>query len=128
MLLHSLYFSDVPGKGRGMFSSEDIAKGEILEVSPVIVLSLDDRVLLDQTLMHDYIFEWGNTGGKCCVALGYISIYNHSPISNCEYIMDYENHTITIHSVRYVKAGDELTINYNGDWNNPKPVWFDLHD
>jgi len=25
-----------------------------------------------------------------------------------------------------VHAGEELFINYNGDWNNDKPVWFDL--
>jgi hypothetical protein len=126
MLLSSLYISDVQGKGRGVFSSEDIASGETLEVSPVIVMSQDDRVLLDQTLMHEYIFEWGATGGKCCVALGYISVYNHSPVSNCEYQMDYENQTIAIHSVRHIKSGEELTINYNGDWNDPRQVWFEL--
>jgi len=27
--------------------------------------------------------------------------------------------------MRDVLAGDELTVNYNGDWNNDKPVWFE---
>jgi SET domain-containing protein len=38
--------------------------------------------------------------------------------------MDFEEETIQIKTVRKIKAGDELTINYNGDWNNKKPVWF----
>jgi SET domain-containing protein len=39
--------------------------------------------------------------------------------------MDFENEQISIKSVREIKAGEELLINYNGDWNNAKPVWFD---
>lgn len=81
--------------------------------------------MLDQTMLHDYIFEWGEKRNQCCVALGYISMYNHSYQSNCEYTMDYEQESISIKTMRSIKKGEELFINYNGDWNNKKKIWFD---
>jgi SET domain-containing protein len=96
-----------------------------VEVSPVIVMSAADRELLDKTLLHDYIFEWGGDKKQCCMALGYVAVYNHSYKSNCEYEMDFGTQTISITTVRFIKAGEELFINYNGDWNDKRPVWFD---
>jgi SET domain-containing protein len=125
MILSFLYISSSRKKGRGVFSSEIIQAQTIIEISPVIVLSNNDRILLDQTLLHDYIFEWGEKRNQCCVALGYVSIYNHSYESNCEYEMDYKEELISIKTMRLIKAGEELFINYNGDWNNEKKIWFD---
>jgi uncharacterized protein len=113
------------GRGRGVFALSDLAKNEVLEIAPVIVMEKKDRPLLDQTLLHDYIFEWGGSKEQCCMALGYVPIYNHSYQSNCEYEMDFEKQTITIKTIRVVKAGEELFINYNGDWDSEKPVWFE---
>ena len=84
--------------GRGVFTSENISKGIIVEESPVIVMTNDERKLLDQTLLHDYIFEWGKPKNKCCLALGYVSMYNHSYKSNCEYFMDFEDDSIIVNS------------------------------
>ena len=70
-------------------------------------------------------FEWGPDSKQCCMALGYIAVYNHSYQSNCEYEMDFENKSIKIKTVRLIEAGEELFINYNGDWNNSKKIWFD---
>jgi len=109
-----------------MFTSEDIAAGTVIEISPVIIMSRKERELLDQTLLHDYIFEWGEKKDRCCMALGYVPVYNHSYESNCEYEMDFEQEQISIKAVRKILAGEELFINYNGDWNDSKPVWFDV--
>jgi hypothetical protein len=124
MILPFLFISITPAMGKGVFTSEDIASGQVIEISPVIVMSETERKLLDQTLLHDYIFEWGDETNQCCMALGYVSIYNHSYRSNCEYDMDYDNEIITIKTVRFVASGEELFINYNGDWNDSKPLWF----
>ena len=59
------------------------------------------------------------------MALGTIPIYNHSYKSNCEYFMDFEDNTIFIKTVKTIKKGEELTINYNGSWNDKKKVWFE---
>lgn len=124
MILPSLFIGPTSEMGRGIFTSDDITKDTIIEISPVIVMTGAERKLLDQTLLHDYIFEWGDHRENCCMALGYIPLYNHSYKSNCEYEMDFEQRLITIRTVRFIKAGEEIFINYNGDWNNKTPVWF----
>ena len=112
-------------KGRGVMTRERIPADTVIEVSPVVVMSTEERIHLDKTLLHDYIFEWGADKKSCCLALGYISLYNHAYESNCEYFMDYEDETIMIKTIRIIAAGEELTINYNGDWNDARRLWFD---
>ena len=133
MIKPYLYIDKMPNKGKAVFTNEKIAAATIIKISPVIVMRIEDRQHLDKTLLHDYIFEWGKlkdlpTGqaGKCCMALGLIPIYNHSYKSNCEYFMDFEDDTIFIKTVRSIKKGEELTINYNGNWNDGKKVWFEV--
>lgn len=128
MLLAGVYVGNTARKGRGMFTKAAILADTVLELAPVVVMTAEERKLLDQTRLHDYIFEWqpGETH-LCCMAQGYISVYNHSYASNCEYFMDYDNETILIKAVRDIEAGEELTINYNGDWNDEKPVWFEVN-
>lgn len=124
MLKPYLFIDETTAMGRGVFTSERIPAGIVVEISPVVVMSKDDRAYLDKTLLHDYIFEWGKNKDKCCMALGLIPIYNHSYQSNCEYFMDYEEDTIMVKTVRVIKNGEELTINYNGDWNDETKLWF----
>lgn len=125
MRLHSLYIDNSEGKGRGVFTNEAIDAGDVIEIAPVIVMSAQDRLHLDATRLHDYIFEWGKDRMQCAMALGWIPVYNHSSNANCEYFMDFEEEAMFLKTVRPVKAGEELTINYNGDFNNEKPVWFE---
>jgi SET domain-containing protein len=126
MILPILFIAPTTDRGRGVFTREPIAAGSIIEVAPVIVMSAADREKIDQTLLHDYIFEWGEDKSQCCMALGYVPVYNHSYEANCEYEMDYEANTITIITVRDIREGEELCINYNGDWNDTRLVWFHL--
>lgn len=109
-----------------MFARESIPADTVIEIAPVIVMSGNERKLLDQTLLHDYIFEWGAGSDQCCMALGYVPIYNHSYQSNCEYVMHFKKEIITIRTVREITAGEELFINYNGDWDKETKVWFDV--
>ena len=117
---------DTNNKGRGIFTNEDIDTDTIIEVAPVIVMPKADREYLNKTLLHDYIFEWGDDKEQSCIGLGMISIYNHSYISNCDYFMDYKEQTMMLKTVRLIRAGEEITINYNGDWDNDKKIWFDV--
>lgn len=125
MILPALFIAPSDNKGRGVFTSEKIESDTVIEIAPVLIMSAAEQVLLDQTLLHDYIFKWGEDAQQCCVALGYVSIYNHSYHSNCEYDMDFDNNLISIRTVRTIEAGEELFINYNGEWDDTTPLWFD---
>lgn len=128
MILPCLTFAETALMGRGVFTSEDIKAGTVVEISPVIVMGESARPLLDQTLLHDYIFEWGHDHTQCAMALGYVALYNHSGHSNCEYEMDYDEGTISVLAVRDIAAGEELFVNYNGNWNDDRPVWFEKRE
>ena len=126
MIHQALYIELTQKKGKTVFTDIEIEAGVVVEISPVIVMNSADRIHLDKTLLHDYIFEWGEKKDKCCMALGFIPIYNHSYTSNCEYFMDFEEEIIFVKTVRTIKKGEELTINYNGDWNDATKVWFEV--
>ncbi len=121
-----IYIGITENKGRGMFTQKLIKAETIIETAPVIIMSAEDRVHIDKTLLHDYIFRWEPDGQKlCCMALGNIPLYNHSYRSNCEYYMDYDKGEMYIQAMRDIKAGEEITINYNGTWDDETKVWFD---
>lgn len=128
MLSQFLSVQSTQAKGRGVFTSIALKADTEVEESPVIVMTKEDRIHLDKTLLHDYIFEWGPQQEECCMALGLVPIYNHSYESNCDYFMDFEAQTIMIRTVKDIAAGEELTINYNGDWKDDKKIWFDVTD
>src|SRR5688500_2910616 len=100
MILPMLYIAPAEKMGSGVFTSDIIETNTVVVIAPVIVMSADDRKWLDKTLLHDYIFEWGANKDQCCMALGYVPMYNHSYKSNCEYEMDFDNDVIRIKTVR----------------------------
>jgi SET domain-containing protein len=123
-MLHSLILRRTARMGWGVFTTEAIPAGTQVEESPVVVMDAEARALLDRTPLHDYIFEWGHDRSRCCMAMGYLPIYNHASPSNCEYEMDFEKGVISVKTVRRIEAGEQLFVNYNGDWDDPRPVWF----
>jgi SET domain-containing protein len=125
MILPDLIIAPSGKKGRGVFAGKTIEKNTVIEISPVIVLDKKDRNLIEKTKLNNYIFEWGEKRKKACIALGYVSLYNHSYSSNCEYEMDFESKTIKITTVKKVMIGEELTINYNAEPDNKTPIWFE---
>jgi len=124
MLLSILYIAQSSTKGRGVFTSADIPINTTIEIAPVLVLNSEDRIQVEKTMLYNYIFEWGDDGSQAVVALGYISMYNHSVDFNCTYEMDFDTLTITVITCQEIKAGCELFINYNPIGKEDQPVWF----
>ena len=54
-------------------------------------------------------------------------MYNHDYDANCDYEMDYESQIMTITTVKDIKKGEELFINYNASPTDKTPVWFDAN-
>ena len=125
MISSFLTVQSSPNRGRGIFTSKNIKKGTVIEISPVLVLTEKERKTIEKTILFHYVFEWGNDKKKAALALGYVSLYNHSYDSNCEYEMEFGKKLMTIRTVKNIKKGEELFINYNATPDDKTKVWFD---
>ena len=120
----SLYIASSDLGGRGVFTAKNIPAGALIEISPVIVMPGEERKQLDQTKLHDYYFIWGEKDKKAAIILGYGSIYNHSFQPNAQYRPDYHNKTLDFFALNDIAAGTEITVNYNGDPEVRREMWF----
>ncbi|RYE38654.1 MAG: SET domain-containing protein-lysine N-methyltransferase [Sphingobacteriales bacterium] len=125
MILPYLFVAPSGSKGRGVYTSKNIPANTVIEISPVIVLTNKERSTIEETKLYDYLFEWGRSYKQGALGLGYVSLYNHSYDANCIYDMDYDGMLMTIRTVKAVKKGAELCINYNATPDDTTKVWFD---
>lgn len=117
-----LYIGKSKLGGRGVFTSEPIAKGTPIEMAPVIVLDETETKMIHETRLHDYYFIWNETGSA--IALGYGGLYNHLSNNNVDYYMDYDFNQINFFALRDIEAGEELTINYTDPEDERTRLWF----
>lgn len=112
----------IPGKGRGVVASRRIPANTVIERAPVLVLPVSE---VDAGKLSDYVYDWGrNTVG---LALGFGSLYNHSFTPNARYD-DVGVQTKVFTTLREIEAGEEVTINYNGEPDIKTAVHFDVQD
>ncbi len=119
-----LYITTSTDKGRGVFTSIDISEGDIIEVCPVIIMPKAELPIIHKTILHDYYFLWGENMEDCAIALGFGSLYNHEIHPNANFILDLENETIDIVAIKNIMAGEEITLNYNGEPGDETILWF----
>jgi len=124
-MLHipGLHITESDGKGRGVFTSEDLIKGDIIELCPILKIPSGQLELLDKTIIYEYYFLWDEEGYEACLALGYGSLYNHSTHPNAQILLDYEDQMIKFSSIQDISAGTEITIDYQ-DGNRELRLWF----
>ncbi len=120
----SLYFMDSSLSGRGVFTSEPIPGGSLIEICPVIVIPEREVDVIHHTELHDYYFVWGEENEQAAIALGYGSLYNHSFKPCAEFILDLDNRTIEVIALRDINPGEEITLNYHGDPDCRDELWF----
>lgn len=118
--------------GRGVFATEDIAKGQIIETVPMIVMPREqvfpkgcDKDTKALSRISWYVFEWFPEKGvpQTGLALGYGSLYNHSYSANAEYIHAGKDF-MHFRAVKNIKKGEEIFVNYNGRHNDKKKYDF----
>lgn len=125
-------------KGIGVYTSQDILGGEIIEVCPVLVIPNTDPIYgvyvaegagnnQNDSVLDNYYYSWSLYDQEAAaIALGMGSLFNHSYEPNSIYIRDYERNTLTIKAIKDINAHEEITINYNGTPADRSPVWFDV--
>ena len=111
--------------GLGVFTGAAIPANSIIEICPILYIPREDIASIQSTIINDYYFEWDEDLEAGALALGYGSIYNHSFQPNATYDVDMSGRTIYIAAYRDIEAGEEITINYNGDPQEQAALWFD---
>lgn len=109
---------------RGVFATRDIEKGQIIHEAPVIPYPNKQHEFIEQTVLDDYVFEYGKN--HTAVVLGYGMLFNHSYEPNADYDINFTSHTFVFYTYKDIKAGEEILINYNGDVDNQDPLWFNM--
>lgn len=119
-----LYFAP-SGKHRyGMFCTQDILKKSVIEICPIIVIPPDQaKEIVRSHVLYGYYFEWKRR--SIALALGYGSLYNHSPNPNAAFDADFPNQYIIFKALRDIPAGEEILVDYHSG-NPDEKVWFEV--
>ena len=120
-----LYIKNVKGKGRGVFCKQFIAKDEIFETAPLIVLPEQDYTIAIASVLCDYFFNFNKEEGTLALALGFGSLYNHAVHSNAGYSLDRISKTMQYYALENIQPGTEICINYSGERGEEFKEWFE---
>jgi uncharacterized protein len=111
-------------RGRGVVAIRNIARDEIIERAPIIVIPEEQWDMIEPTTLRNYVFSWGPNDEHAAVALGYISMYNHSYAPNAKYVQSPDEVIIEIVALRDIHPGEEILVNYNGEPDDKEELWF----
>ncbi len=114
-------------KGRGVVARVALKAGTVIDVAHVLLISPDEWEKIKLTRLYDFAFEWSGSGASIthALAMGPGEFINHSYEPNAKYLMDYENKLIMFTTIKDIVAGEEITVNYNGEVDNKDKLWFD---
>jgi SET domain-containing protein len=102
------------GKGRGVFAGRRFAADEVLERAPVIVIPNEEWAQVSASVVASYCFTWG-ARDDAAIPLGRASLLNHSYTPNAYAQIHLREKVIEFLALRDIEAGEEITLNYNGD-------------
>jgi SET domain-containing protein len=126
-----LYLKKVPAKGYGVFCREDIKRGEILEVTPAIILNEKDQNKVSDTFLDSYVFQVGkiskqmrkwchvkDVDGAAAVVMGILSFCNHDEAPNAEILWEEKKDLLfyMLRATRDIKKNTEVCTSYGKDW------------
>jgi SET domain-containing protein len=132
-----LYLKDTLDKGRGVFCTTDIKKGETLEITPALILNEKATDRINKTLLLNYVFSIGkiskhllkkktirNTAGASCIVMGIGSFCNHSEKPNAEIVWEEENKTLyySLQATKAIPKGTEICTSYGDIWFDDRKV------
>ncbi len=121
----TIYIDVSPDKGLGVFAGKEFQAGEIIEKCPVIVLTETESKIIDETILGDYQFAWGDDEKQGAIVLGYGSIYNHSENPNADWDVDANSRLMIFRATRDIPKGEEICTSYGWSMTDKTtPEWF----
>lgn len=111
---------------RGVFATEDIESGEIIERCPLVNLDFRGKYHGDPQIWN-YVYtnkcdckECERHGPNLYMVLGYGMLYNHSDTPNTIWDFDYPNLIGDVVSQMPIKKGEEITVSYGDAYFNKR--------
>jgi SET domain-containing protein len=95
--------------GNGIFATEAIAEGEVIERCPVL---LTDHPDIKNSAIYPYCFVWDPE--QVAIPLGNAPLYNHSTACNAEVRSDAQPAILFV-ALKPIVAGEEILIDYGLD-------------
>lgn len=126
-----LYLAPAGKKGRGVYCRNAIRKGEILEVTPALILNEKATTRAETTIINDYTFVVGelkkstlaragikkNTDASAIV-MGILAYCNHDENPNAEILWDEQGTTLyyMLRATANIKKNTEICTSYGEGW------------
>ncbi len=126
-----LYIAPAGKKGRGLYCRNAIKKGEILEVTPALILNDKDTVNAEPTIINDYTFVIGDlkkstlarakiqkAADASAIVMGILAYCNHDEAPNAEIIWDEQGTTLyyMLRATANIKKNTEICTSYGEGW------------
>ncbi|HYD19630.1 MAG TPA: SET domain-containing protein-lysine N-methyltransferase [Patescibacteria group bacterium] len=126
-----LYLKHTATKGRGVFCVSDIGDGEIIEISPAILLDEAATAHVGKTILHDYkfrvvalsngqraLFHIDTPGKSCCIVMGVMAFCNHDENPNADIYWEEDEGTAYhfLEATRRIPKNTEICTNYGRGW------------
>src|SRR5437868_273220 len=105
-----IYVDESSISGLGVFASEEIQEGELIEEVPIILIPDEQLADLTKTRLRDYYFAWGHGFQPAAIALGFGSFYNHSYSPNARYFKNIEGSTIQFVAIKKIPIHEEILV------------------
>jgi SET domain-containing protein len=112
-----------PEFGLGVFATEDINTGELIERCPLIELEWRSKYVKDAKLVK-YVYT--NSGCPCneCkkhgplmfLAAGYGMLYNHQNTPNTKWDFNFKNLFADLIATKDIKNGEEIFVHYGNSY------------
>tara|TARA_Y100001978_G_C23459845_1_gene321800 strand:+ start:20 stop:403 length:384 start_codon:yes stop_codon:yes gene_type:complete len=107
-----IIIKESPGKGLGVFATDKIKQGEIIEVCPLFDIKADHG----HTFMVDYHFNYPKYQPKTFVITwGYGCLYNHSDTPNADWIEHQTEFAFIFYSMRDIQPEEEICTFYGDE-------------
>jgi hypothetical protein len=114
---------------RGVFATDDIKKGELIERCPMVLMAHRMNYHKDPTIWG-YMYthscpceECKRHGGHFLMVMGWGQIYNHQDENNAHISFNLKNSTSDITALKDIKKDEEIFVNYGPNYfSNRKKV------
>jgi SET domain-containing protein len=112
-----IYLKDSTLHNLGVFSSQKIEKGEVIDICPFISFPQSSKEKIPVFSNYAFCYPRSENWTTHALVLGYGSYYNHSETPSVDWNTNENDRTFIFFAIRDIDEGEELFINYGNGSN-----------